>query len=83
MVFSPDKRLMASAHGDHNVYVSRVSDGGCVRVLTGHPRSPWCVAFHPSRDGILVGTPPQSPALTFITRNSLEILYLAEKNERG
>ena len=54
MVFSPDKRLMASAHGDHNVYVSRVSDGECVRVLSGHPRSPWCVAFHPSRDGILV-----------------------------
>ena len=63
MVFSPDKRLMASAHGDHNVYVSRVSDGGCVRVLTGHPRSPWCVAFHPSRDGILVSVLVLIPSL--------------------
>ena len=72
MVFSPDKRLMASAHGDHNVYVSRVSDGGCVRVLTGHPRSPWCVAFHPSRDGILVGT----PSLVLLTLNTFGVLYL-------
>ena len=82
MVFSPDKRLMASAHGDHNVYVSRVSDGGCVRVLTGHPRSPWCVAFHPSRDGILVST--CTPSLILLTPNTWEFLYLKKViNERG
>ncbi len=53
MVFSPDHQLIASTHGDHNVYVSRVTDGECVKVLSGHPRTPWCVAFHPSLDYVL------------------------------
>ncbi len=53
MVFSPDKRFIASTHGDHNVYLSRVKDGVCERVLRGHPRTPWCVAFHPSRPDVL------------------------------
>lgn len=53
IVFSPDKRLMASTHGDHNVYVSQVSDGTCLKTLKGHPRTPWCIAFHPSLHGLL------------------------------
>ena len=53
VVFSPDRDLMASTHGDHNIYVSRVSNGKCIRTLKGHPRTPWCVAFHPSRKGLL------------------------------
>ena len=31
----------------------QVRTGECVRVLRGHPRTPWCVAFHPSRPGLL------------------------------
>ena len=53
VVFSPDRDLMASTHGDHNIYVSRVSNGKCISTLKGHPRTPWCVAFHPTRKGLL------------------------------
>jgi WD40 repeat protein len=53
MVFSPDKELIASTHGDHNIYISKVQTGDCVKVLQGHPRTPWCVAFHPSHNGVL------------------------------
>lgn len=53
MVFSPDKKLMASTHGDHNVYVTEVKTGKCVQILKGHPRTPWCVAFHPSHSGLI------------------------------
>ena len=53
VVFSPDRDLMASTHGDHNIYISHVSNGKCVRTLKGHPRTPWCIAFHPSRRGLL------------------------------
>jgi len=53
MVFSPNRELIASTHGDHNIYISRVQTGECVQVLRGHPRTPWCVAFHPSKEGVL------------------------------
>ena len=53
MVFSPDKSLMASTHGDHNIYVTAVKSGACVQTLKGHPRTPWCIAFHPSHEGVI------------------------------
>ena len=53
MVFSPDKSLMASTHGDHNIYVTAVKSGECVTTLRGHPRTPWCIAFHPSYSDII------------------------------
>lgn len=53
VVFSPDRSLMASTHGDHAIYICRVQTGQRVRTLQGHPRTPWCVAFHPSRPGVL------------------------------
>ena len=53
MVFSPDRELMASTHGDHNIYVTKTSNGKLVHTLKGHPRTPWCVAFHPTRKGLL------------------------------
>ena len=53
MVFSPDKELLASTHGDHNIYVTEVKTGKCVRTLSGHPRTPWCIAFHPSYTTVL------------------------------
>ena len=33
VVFSPDRRLMASTHGDHNIYVTNVKSGSCVQTL--------------------------------------------------
>ena len=44
---------VASTHGDHNVYVSEVKSGRCIRTLKGHPRTPWCVAFHPASNQII------------------------------
>ena len=35
MVFSPDKELLASTHGDHNIYITEVKTGECVQTLKG------------------------------------------------
>ncbi|XP_034236093.1 uncharacterized protein LOC117642241 isoform X2 [Thrips palmi] len=53
MVFSPDGKKMASSHGNHNVYVTDVKTGKNLNTLSGHPRTPWCIAFHPSSNQIL------------------------------
>ncbi|XP_023943943.1 uncharacterized protein LOC112050050 [Bicyclus anynana] len=53
MVFSPDGTKVASTHGNHNVYVSELASGKHVRVLRGHPRTPWCIAFHPSHTQLI------------------------------
>lgn len=53
MVFSPDGKMIASTHGNHNVYVTDLTNGKNVKTLTGHPRTPWCIAFHPSSNQIL------------------------------
>ena len=45
--FSPDGTLIASTHGDHKIYVSQVDTRKVIYVLEGHPRTPWCVAWHP------------------------------------
>lgn len=44
---------MASTHGDHTVRVTDIVTGKCTHILTGHPRTPWCVAFHPGSNDIL------------------------------
>ena len=44
---------MASTHGNHNVYVTDLTTGKNIKTLVGHPRTPWCVAFHPSSSEIL------------------------------
>ncbi|XP_014662937.1 PREDICTED: activating molecule in BECN1-regulated autophagy protein 1-like isoform X2 [Priapulus caudatus] len=53
MAFSPDGTKMASTHGDHNVHVTDLRTGQCTKSLMGHPRTPWCLAFHPSSNEIL------------------------------
>ncbi|XP_062572845.1 activating molecule in BECN1-regulated autophagy protein 1B-like isoform X1 [Saccostrea cucullata] len=53
MDFSPDGTKVASTHGDHTVRVSEVATGKCLHILRGHPRTPWCLAFHPSSNQIL------------------------------
>ena len=44
---------IASTHGDHNIYVTEVSSGALLNTLRGHPRSPWCVAFHPTNSQLI------------------------------
>jgi len=51
--FSPDSELIASCHGDHNVYVTDIRTGKVVTSLVGHERSPWCISFHPTSNEIL------------------------------
>ncbi|XP_012529388.1 putative uncharacterized protein DDB_G0282133 isoform X2 [Monomorium pharaonis] len=53
MVFSPDGTMVASTHGNHNVYITEITTGKNIRILSGHPRTPWCIAFHPSSSQIL------------------------------
>lgn len=48
MVFSPDGEKVASTHGDHKIYISLIRTGKMIQTLEGHPRTPWCLAFHPS-----------------------------------
>ena len=44
---------VASSHGDHNIHVTDLRTNKCISTLTGHPRTPWCIAFHPHRNDIL------------------------------
>ncbi|XP_034185630.1 uncharacterized protein LOC117606808 isoform X4 [Osmia lignaria lignaria] len=53
IVFSPDGTKMASTHGNHNVYINEIATGKNIKTLSGHPRTPWCIAFHPSSSHIL------------------------------
>ncbi|XP_072172067.1 activating molecule in BECN1-regulated autophagy protein 1A-like [Diadema setosum] len=51
--FSHDSALMASTHGNHQIYVWEVRSGDCIQTLAGHPRTPWTIAFHPSSTEVL------------------------------
>lgn len=51
--FSPDRTKMASSHGDHTVRIVDCKTGDCVDTLRGHPRTPWCLTFHPSSNQLL------------------------------
>ncbi|KAJ0052069.1 hypothetical protein Pint_01634 [Pistacia integerrima] len=39
--FSPDGRTLASTHGDHTVKIIDCQTGNCLKVLSGHRRTPW------------------------------------------
>uniref|UniRef100_A0A803Q4D9 Transducin family protein / WD-40 repeat family protein n=1 Tax=Cannabis sativa TaxID=3483 RepID=A0A803Q4D9_CANSA len=45
--FSPDGKTLASTHGDHTVKIIDCETGSCLKVLSGHRRTPWVVRFHP------------------------------------
>ncbi|XP_055888898.1 activating molecule in BECN1-regulated autophagy protein 1-like isoform X2 [Biomphalaria glabrata] len=51
--FSPNMLRVASTHGDHTVRVTDIRTGKCSHILTGHPRTPWCLAFNPTSNDIL------------------------------
>ncbi|CAG9864366.1 unnamed protein product [Phyllotreta striolata] len=53
MVFSPDGSRVASTHGNHNIYITDLRTGKNIKTLVGHPRTPWCIAFHPTSDQII------------------------------
>jgi len=48
-----DGTKVASCHGDHNVYVSDITSMKVEQTLGGHPRTPWCVVFHPTQNDVL------------------------------
>ncbi|XP_050216326.1 uncharacterized protein LOC126667403 [Mercurialis annua] len=45
--FSSDGKTIASTHGDHTVKIIDCLTGKCLKVLSGHRRTPWVVRFHP------------------------------------
>lgn len=45
--FSSDGKTLASTHGDHTVKIIDCQTGNCLKVLSGHRRTPWVVRFHP------------------------------------
>ncbi|PWA54302.1 transducin family protein / WD-40 repeat family protein [Artemisia annua] len=51
--FSSDGKILASTHGDHTVKIIDCQTGKCLKVLSGHRRTPWVVRFHPLRPEIL------------------------------
>ncbi|XP_074269114.1 uncharacterized protein LOC141592384 [Silene latifolia] len=51
--FSPDGKTLASTHGDHTVKIIDCLTGNCLKVLSGHRRTPWVVRFHPTCPGLL------------------------------
>ncbi|KAH9530419.1 hypothetical protein CY35_U000100 [Sphagnum magellanicum] len=51
--FSPDGNTLASTHGDHTVKIICCQTGLCLKVLSGHRRTPWVVRFHPSSSEVL------------------------------
>lgn len=53
MTFSPDGRRVASTHGDHRIYICDLNTGKLLDTLEGHPKTPWCLAWHPINTDIL------------------------------
>jgi len=53
MTFSPDGQRAASTHGDHRIFICDLNTGKLLDTLEGHPKTPWCLAWHPSRREIL------------------------------
>ncbi|VVA89904.1 unnamed protein product [Arabis nemorensis] len=51
--FSSDGKTLASTHGDHTVKIIDCETGKCLKVLTGHRRTPWVVRFHPRHSEIV------------------------------
>ncbi|CAM6099134.1 unnamed protein product [Calypogeia fissa] len=51
--FSPDGNTLASTHGDHTVKIICCRTGYCLKVLSGHRRTPWVVRFHPGSSEVL------------------------------
>ncbi|XP_065005159.1 uncharacterized protein LOC135636913 [Musa acuminata AAA Group] len=51
--FSSDGKILASTHGDHTVKIVDCQTGKCIKVLSGHRRTPWVVRFHPLYSDIL------------------------------
>ncbi|CAM8902843.1 unnamed protein product [Rhodiola kirilowii] len=51
--FSPDGKTLASTHGDHTVKIIDCETGICLKVLSGHRRTPWVVRYHPLHPDIL------------------------------
>src|SRR2546425_3944684 len=60
LAFSPDGRMIATAAFDQAVRLWDAASGREVRVLQGHPKPVYCVAF--SRDGATIASGGQEGA---------------------
>ena len=55
--------------GDHTVKIICHRTGQCLKVLTGHRRTPWVVRFHPTQPHIVA-----SGSLDYEVRHLLQLL---------
>ncbi|GMI49214.1 hypothetical protein TrCOL_g10770 [Triparma columacea] len=53
MSTSPLLPIFATTHGDHTVKVISTATFKVEKELKGHPRTPWCVKFHPTNPDLL------------------------------
>ena len=53
VAFSPDRTKIATLHGNHSINISDCFTFEILLTLKGHPRTPWCVAFHPHINSLL------------------------------
>ncbi|XP_047307994.1 uncharacterized protein LOC124911538 [Impatiens glandulifera] len=54
--FSLDGKRLASTHGDHTVKIIDCQTRRCLKVLSGHRRTPWVVRFHPHEEILASGS---------------------------
>ncbi|KAG9141575.1 hypothetical protein Leryth_022247 [Lithospermum erythrorhizon] len=67
--FSPDGLTLASTHGDHTVKLIDWQTGRCLKVLSGHRRTPWVVRFHPLHPEVLASGSLDHPRHTCSCRS--------------
>lgn len=53
IAFSPDRTKIATSHGNHTIKVSDCYTFKVLLTLKGHPRTPWCVTFHPHINSLI------------------------------
>ncbi|EDV28676.1 uncharacterized protein TRIADDRAFT_51829 [Trichoplax adhaerens] len=53
IAFSCNNQWIASAHGDHTIRICDIHTGQCFQTLSGHPRTPWTLAWHPKMKHVL------------------------------
>ena len=61
--------LRMHCSGDHTVKIICHRTGQCLKVLTGHRRTPWVVRFHPTQPHIVA-----SGSLDYEVRHLVDVL---------
>lgn len=53
IAMSPDGSTFATTHGDHTIKIFDYYTRKQIRMLEGHPRTPWTVKYHPTDPNIV------------------------------